>query len=49
MTTSVKVNEETKRLVDCLQARIVLATGRKPSQQEILYQILRLASEEEET
>jgi hypothetical protein len=48
MSTSVKMSEETKRLVDRLQARIVLATGRKPSQQEILDQILRLASEDEE-
>ncbi len=48
MSTSVKMSEETKRLINRLQARIVLATGRKPSQQEILDQILRLASEDEE-
>ncbi len=48
MSTSVKMSEGTKRLIDRLQARIVLTTGRKPSQQEILDQVLRLASEDEE-
>ena len=45
MSTSVKMSRETKRLLDTLQARLVLATGRKYSQQELLDMALRLSSE----
>ncbi|MEM2144237.1 MAG: hypothetical protein QW279_02670 [Candidatus Jordarchaeaceae archaeon] len=36
MSTSVKISEESKRILEAIQARIVLKTGRKLSQQELL-------------
>lgn len=48
MSTSVKISEDAKRLLDQLQAKIVLSTGRKASQEEILDTIVKLSSEREE-
>ena len=48
MNTSVKMSAETKKLLDRLQAKLVLSTGKKPSQEELLDTIVRLSSEREE-
>jgi hypothetical protein len=48
MSTSVKISGESKRLIDTLQARIVIATGKKISQQELLDALVRLSTERED-
>lgn len=48
MSTSVKISRESKRLLDTLQARLVIATGRKYSQQELLDVMVRLSSEKQD-
>ena len=48
MTTSVKISEEAKELLDKLQAKVVLSLGRKPSQEKVLDAILRLSTERQE-
>jgi len=44
----VKISREGKRLLDTLQARLVIATGRKVSQQELLDTLVRLSAERED-
>lgn len=48
MSTSVKMDERAKRILDALQAQIVLSTGSKLSQQEILEEAIKFSSEREE-
>ncbi len=48
MSTSVKISGECKRLLDRLQARLIIATGRKVSQQELLDTMVRLSAERED-
>jgi hypothetical protein len=48
MSTSVKISEEGKRILDSLQAKLVLATGKKVSQQELLEIIMKFSIEREE-
>lgn len=48
MTTSVKMSEEGKCTLDILQAKILLATGKKLSQQELLDLLVKLAAQREE-
>ena len=43
-----KMGEDAKRLLDALQAKLVLSEGRKMSQQELLDSIVRFSSEREE-
>ncbi len=45
MATSVKMDDETKSLLDRLQAEIRLETGRKVTQQEILARLVESAYE----
>jgi len=47
MSTSVKISSECKRLLDKLQARLIIAKGRKISQQELLDTVVRLSTEKE--
>lgn len=48
MTTSVKMSEEGKNSLDVLQAKILLATGKKLSQQELLDLLVKLSTQNEE-
>lgn len=48
MSTSIKISEKAKRVLDTLQARITLATGLKYSQQELLDIIIESSQEEED-
>lgn len=48
MSASVKMSEEEKRLLDKLQARYLLTTGKKISQQELLDEIVRFSTERAE-
>jgi hypothetical protein len=48
MSTSVKISVEAKKLLDKLQAKVVLSIGRKPSQEEVLDAILRLSTERQD-
>lgn len=48
MNTSVKMDESAKRILDTLQAQIILSTGAKLSQQEILEEAVKFSSEREE-
>jgi hypothetical protein len=48
MSKSVKISEECKSVLDILQARLVLATGKKMSQQELLEALVRLSAERED-
>jgi hypothetical protein len=41
LSTSVKISEESKHILEAIQARIVLKTGRKFSQQELLDMIVK--------
>ncbi len=43
-----KISKEGKRLLDKLQARFVIATGKKVSQQELLDTLVRLSTERED-
>ena len=42
-----KISSECKRLLDKLQARLIIAKGRKISQQELLDTVVRLSTEKE--
>jgi len=48
MISSVKISEDGKRLLETLQAKLVISTGRKYSQQELLETIVRLSTERED-
>jgi hypothetical protein len=48
MTTSVKMSEEGKNVLDTLQAKILLATGKKLSQQELLDLLVTLSAQQED-
>jgi hypothetical protein len=48
MTTTIKIDAETKSRFDKLKARILLETGKKLTQQEILDLLLEYAEEGEE-
>ncbi|MFQ6095742.1 MAG: hypothetical protein ACE5NN_06330 [Candidatus Bathyarchaeia archaeon] len=43
-----KISGDSKRLLDILQARLVIATGKKISQQELLDTLVRLSTERED-
>ena len=43
-----KISVESKRLIDTLQARLVITTGKKISQQELLDTLVRLTAERED-
>ncbi|MGQ9468705.1 MAG: hypothetical protein ACUVTD_02600 [Nitrososphaerales archaeon] len=43
-----KISEEGKRILDSLQAKLVLATGKKISQQELLNMIMKFSAGREE-
>lgn len=45
MSTSVKMSEEGKRVLDALQARILLATGEKISQRELLDRLVKFSAQ----
>ena len=47
MTTSVKISESGKRTLEKLQAKLVLACGKKVSQQELLDMIVEASAERE--
>jgi len=48
MSTSIKISEKAKRVLDTIQARITLATGTKYSQQELLDMIIESSDEDKE-
>jgi hypothetical protein len=48
MSTSVKMSEEGKRVLDALQARLVLALGKRISQQELLDVLVKFLAERED-
>ncbi len=48
MSTSVKISGESKRLLDTLQAKLVIATGKKISQQELLDKLMKFSTERED-
>lgn len=48
MSTSVKMSGESKRLLDILQARLLIATGKKISQQELLDTLMKFSTERED-
>ncbi|MFQ6077394.1 MAG: hypothetical protein ACE5Z5_14910 [Candidatus Bathyarchaeia archaeon] len=48
MSTSVKMSREGKRVLDTLQARLLLATGKKIPQQELLDTLVKLSAERED-
>ena len=48
MGTSVKMSGESKRLLDILQARLIIATGKKISQQDLLDTLMRFSTERED-
>lgn len=48
MSTTVRVREEDKEVLDRLQARITLATGQRPSLEEVVHRIVALAEVHEE-
>ena len=48
MTTTIKIDDKTKSRFDKLKARILLETGKKLTQQEILELLLEHAEEGEE-
>ncbi len=48
MDTSVKMSEEGKRILDTLQAKLLLATGKKVSQRELLDAVVKLSAERED-
>ena len=47
MTTTIKIDSETKSRFDKLQARILIETGKKLTQQEILELLLEHAEKDE--
>ncbi|MHA1166674.1 MAG: hypothetical protein ACTSP4_12735 [Candidatus Hodarchaeales archaeon] len=48
MPTTIKINHEFKREIDKLQAKVILKTGEKITQQELLVRILRFVIRNEE-
>ncbi len=48
MSISIKISEKAKRVLDTIQARITLATGRKYSQQELLDMIIESSDDNKE-
>ena len=48
MSTSVKISDECKRILEMLQARLVIAMGRKVSQQELLDALVKFSMERED-
>jgi len=48
MTTTIKIDDDTKSRFDKLQARILVETGKKLTQQEILELLLEHAENDEE-
>jgi len=44
----VKISGESKRLLDILQARLVIVTGKKISQQELLDRLMKFSTERED-
>jgi adenylate kinase family enzyme len=48
MSTSIKISEKAKRVLDTIQARITLATGKKYSQQELLDMIIESSDDNKE-
>ena len=48
MSTSVKMSEEGKRILDALQARLLLTTGKKISQRELLDTLVKFSAEWED-
>ncbi|MHA1169563.1 MAG: hypothetical protein ACTSRU_17185 [Candidatus Hodarchaeales archaeon] len=48
MTTTIKINDDTKARFDKLKAKIFLETGKKLTQQEILELLLEVAEDGEE-
>ena len=48
MSTSVKMNGEVKKLLDVLQAKLVISGTRKVSQQELLEAMVRFSAERED-
>jgi hypothetical protein len=48
MTTSIKISEKSKKILDRLQAKITLLTDKKMTLQEILDDILELMEEDED-
>ena len=49
MSTAVKMDEEAKAELEALQAEIKLKTGKKVTQQEILSQLIRSATDDRST
>jgi len=45
---SVKISSRSKRVLEALQARLLLASGKRISQQELLDMIVELSAEREE-
>lgn len=43
MSTTVRIREEDKQVLDRLQARITLETGQRPSLEEVLHRVVELA------
>lgn len=43
-----KISEESKRLLEKMQAKLFLATGRKVSQQELIDNLVKFTSERED-
>jgi len=48
VSTSVKISGDAKRLLDSLQAKLILGTGRRVSQQELLDEVVKFPKEREE-
>lgn len=48
MSTTVRIREEDKQVLDRLQARITLETGERPSLEEVLHRVVELAEEQED-
>ena len=48
MSTSVKISDECKHILEMLQARLVIAMGRKVSQQELLDALVKFSMERED-
>ncbi|MGH9877955.1 MAG: hypothetical protein ACRD5H_09970 [Nitrososphaerales archaeon] len=48
MSISIKISEKAKRVLDTIQARITLATGKKYSQQELLDMIIESSDDKDE-
>lgn len=47
MATTVKITEETSDRLDRLQAKVLVRTGKKPTKQELLEQLIRICLSDE--